>query len=457
MEQKGLQRQLGVFDSAMLIVGSTIGSGIFITTGFIAQDLPSPGGILLVWFLGGLLALAGALSCAELGASLPYAGGDYIYLREAFGSLLGFLSGWASFLVAFSGSIAFLAVAFTDHLSFFFPTLSHEPTLFTLEALGIRLRLSHGQFFSIFVVVVLSAIQYAGVRQGSRVQNLLTVLKIGALLGIISLGITLGSGSLDHFSPFLRLGKVSDLIALGPAVMPVIFTYAGWNAVIYMAGEVRRPATTLPASLLWGNLLIIFLYVTINAVYIYGVPVEQMRGTVRVAEVATTALFGYQTSAWITAIISLSILGALNVLIMTGPRIYFAMAQDGLFFRRLTRIHPRFHTPSSAILVQTLWSSLLILTGTFTALLTYVSVIIVIFSGLTVGALLVLRIRRPEMNRPYKIWGYPGVPILFILAHVGIALSTLWERPLEFLLAAGIVGLGVPAYFFWQNQIRKER
>ncbi len=442
---------MGFFDAAMLIVGSTIGIGIFVTTGLVAQSLPSPGGILLVWLLGGLLALAGALSCAELSASLPYAGGDYIYLREAYGPLFGFLSGWSSFFVTFSGSIAFLAVAFTAHVAFFFPFLSHDRTLFSLELSGLPLRLSLAHIFSIFVVLGLSAIHYVGVRKGSKVQNLLTVLKIGALLGIVLLGVTLGRGSTDHFLPFFELGKVGNLTVLGIAFIPVIFTYAGWNAVIYIAGEVREPEKNLPRALLWANLLIIFLYLAINGIYLYAVPVEKMQGTLRVAEVATAALFGYQTSAWITALIALSILGALSVVIMTGPRIYLAMARDGLFFHRLTRIHPRFHTPSNAIILQTLWSSLLIFTGAFDALLTYVSVVIVLFSALTVGALLVLRNKRPEWNRPYKIWGYPGVPALFILVYVGIALATLWERPLESLLGAGIVGLGVPAYLFWSR------
>ena len=457
MRQAELKRQLGFFDGVMVIVGSTVGIGIFVTTGFVAQSVPSPGVILLVWLLGGLLALAGALSCAELSASLPYAGGDYVYLREAYGHLFGFLSGWSSFFVTFSGSIAFLAMAFTDHLAFFLPLLSHDRILFSLEVLGLSFRLSPAHIFSIFIVFVFSAIHYAGVREGSRVQNLLTMLKIGALFGIILLGVGLGRGNTGHFSPLFDLAKVSDLTVFGLAFIPVIFTYAGWNAVIYMAAEVKQPEKNLPAVLLWANLLIIFLYLAVNAVYLYGIPVEEMQGTFGVAKVATTALFGYQTSVWITAVIALSILGTLSVVIMTGPRIYFAMAQDGLFFQRLSRIHPRFYTPANAIVLQSLWSSFLILTGTFDALLTYVSVVIVLFSALTVGALLVLREKRPELKRPYRIRGYPGVPVLFILAHIGIALATLWERPLQALTGAGIVGLGIPAYFFWQNQIKAKR
>jgi len=451
MAQSGLKRELGWFDGAMLIAGTTIGSGIFITTGFIAQTLPSPGAILLVWLFGGLLALAGALSCAELATSFPYAGGDYVYLKEAYGPLLGFLSGWSSFLVTFSGSVAFLAVAFTEHMAFFLPFFSRDYVLISTGALGFPFRLSLAHLFSISMVMALSAVHCMGVRQGTKLQNFLTVLKIGALLGIILLGVTLGKGNLDHFSPFFELGTERDLSVLGLAFLPVIFTYAGWNAVIYMAGEVKHPEKTLPAALLWANLMILFLYLAINAIYLYGVPVEQMQGTIRVAELATTALFGYQSSAWVTAIIALSILGALNVVVMTGPRIYFAMAQDGIFFRRLARIHPGFRTPAKAIILQALWSSVLILTGTFDALLTYVSVMIALFSALTVGALLVLRWRQPNLNRPYKIWGYPWAPSLFILCYMGIAVATFQERPLESLLGAGIVGLGIPAYFFWSR------
>lgn len=453
----GLKRKLGLFDAVMLIVGNMIGIGIFVTTGEIARSLPSPGGILLIWILGGLIALAGALSCAELGASLPYSGGDYIYLREAYGSLVGFLSGWSSFLVTFSGSIALLAVVFTAFMGFFFPVLSQDHVLFSIEIFGFPVRFSMAHLFSILVVLALSAIHIVGVGMGTLVQNVLTMLKIGALLGIILLGVIVGEGSVDHFSPFFDLDKIGNLSAFGFAFIPVIFTYAGWNAVTYMAGEVQQPEKNLPRALLGSNLLVILLYLAINAVYFYAVPVEKMQGAIRVSEVATTALFGYQTSAWITAMITVSILGALNVTVMIGPRIYFAMAQDGLFFQSLNRVHPRFDTPANAIIVQALWSCVLIFTGTFGFLLNYVSVIIVVFSTLTVGALLVLRATRPDLQRPYKIWGHPWVPLLFIVANLGIALATLREKPLDALAGLVIVALGIPAYFFWQNRLKKTK
>ena len=452
MEQSGLKRKLGLFDAVMVISGDMIGVGIFVTTGFIAATVPSPGGVLLIWLLGGLLALAGALSCAELSASLPLAGGDYIYIREAYGKLMGFLSGWSSFLVTFSGSIAAIAVGLAAFMSFFFPILGSENVLFSATIIGHSIKVSIGTVFSIVAVLILSGIHYVGVRQGVLLQNILTTLKIGSLLGIILLGVLVGKGSTEHFVPFFDMSKVTDLSVFGAAFIPVIFAYAGWNAVIYLAGEVKQPERNLPRALVRANLLVILLYLAINVVYIYGVPVTEMKGALRVSEVATTALLGYQTSAWITAIITVSIFGALNVVIMLGPRIYYAMAQDGVFFRGLARVHPTFGTPSNAIVLQALWSCILVLTGTFDALFTYVSVIISLFSALTVGSVIVLRFKRPDLKRPYKLWGYPFVPLFFVLVSLWIAWGSLVSKPWESFGGVIIVGLGIPAYFFWQKR-----
>jgi basic amino acid/polyamine antiporter, APA family len=450
MAQTELKRQLGLFDAVMLISGDMIGIGIFVTTGAIAETLPSPGGVLLVWVLGGLLALTGAFSCAELSASLPYAGGDYIYIREAYGRLVGFLSGWSSFLVTFSGAIAFLAVGFNGFMSFFFPVLGSNDALFSANVLGLSILGTVGNLFSMLVVLLISGLHCLGVRQGTVTQNILTTLKIGALLGIILLGVLFGRGDTSHFNPLFDWQMIGNFSVFAAAFIPAIFAYSGWNAVIYIAGEVKEPEKNLPKALLWANLLVISLYLAVNVVYIYGVPVTEMKGALRVSEVATTALFGYQTSAWITGIITVSILGALNVVTMLGPRIYYAMARDGVFFKRLAQIHPTFGTPTSAIILQALWACFLILTGTFGTLFTYVSVIITLFSALTVASVIVLRYRRPELNRPYKLWGYPLVPILFIVAHIWIVWGSVTEKPFESLVGLFIVCLGIPAYLIWQ-------
>jgi APA family basic amino acid/polyamine antiporter len=455
MAQAELKRQLGLFSAVMIICGDMIGSGIFFATGAIAETLPSPGGVLLVWAFGGLLALTGALSCAELSASLPYAGGDYIYIREAYGKLMGFLSGWSSFLVTFSGAIAFLAVSFTGFAAFFFPALGSEQALFSAGFLGLSINVTVGTIFSIAVVLLVSALHSIGVKQGTFTQNVLTILKIGALLAIIVLGVFFGNGSTEHFKPLFDWGTIGQSSVFGAAFIPAIFAYSGWNAIIYIAGEVQQPERNLPRALLMGNLIVIALYLAINMVYIYAVPVTEMKGALRVSEVATTALFGRQTSAWITAIITVSVLGALNVVTMLGPRIYYAMARDGVFFKGLARVHPTFGTPMSAIVLQAIWASFLILTGTFGTLFTFVSVIITLFSALTIGSVIVLRWKRPDLNRPYKLWGYPVVPILFILAHLWIVWGSLTHKPVESLWGLIIVSLGIPAYFYWRYSAAK--
>lgn len=440
----------------MLIAGDMIGIGIFVTTGVIAATLPSSGGVLLVWTLGGLLALAGALTCAELSASLPYAGGDYVYIREAYGKLLGFLSGWSSFLVTFSGAIAFLAVGFTGFLAFFFPVLGGERAFFPASFAGLSVNINAGTLCSLAVVALISTLHCVGVRQGAVAQNIVSSLKIGSLLGIIVLGALFGRGDAAHFTPLFDWEKVSNASVFAAAFIPVIFAYSGWNAVIYIAGEVKEPERNLPRALLLANLIVIVLYLAINVVYIYGIPVTEMKGVLRVSEAATTALFGYQTSAWITALITVSILGALNAVTMLGPRIYYAMARDGIFFKSLARVHPTFGTPANAIVLQGLWACLLIVTGTFGALFTYVSVIITLFSALTVGSVVVLRWKRPDLKRPYRVKGYPAVPLLFIAAHLWIVWGSLTEKPLDSLLGLIIVLLGVPAYFFWRGRSQRE-
>jgi APA family basic amino acid/polyamine antiporter len=336
-------------------------------------------------------------------------------------------------------------------MSFFFPVLGADNILFSTAIAGHSISVSTGTVFSIAAVLTLSWIHYVGVRQGLWLQNILTTLKIASLLGIILLGVLVGKGSTEHFVPFFDMSRVTGPSAFGAAFIPVIFAYAGWNAVIYLAGEVKQPERNLPRALIGANLLVILLYLAINVVYIYAVPVTQMKGALRVSEVATTALLGYQTSAWITAIITVSIVGALNVVTMIGPRIYYAMASDGVLFRGLARVHPRFGTPSNAIVLQALWSCILILTGTFDALFTYVSVIISLFSALTVGSVIVLRVKRPDLNRPYKLWGYPLVPLFFVLVNLWIAWGSLVSRPWESFGGVVIVSLGIPAYYFWSR------
>ena len=466
MMQSELKRQIGLFSAVMLIAGDMIGTGIFISTGVIAETLPSPGGILLVWCLGGLLALTGALTCAELSASLPYAGGDYNYIKAAYGRLMGFLSGWSSFLVTFSGAIAFLAVTFTGFMAFFIPVLGSEEAVFSAATPDFRvsfpsfqipiprifIHVTVGTLFSIVVVLIISTLHCIGVRLGTMMQNVLSLLKIGALLGIIVFGVFMGRGDTAHFTPFFDWDKIGNFSVFAAAFIPVIFAYSGWNAIIYIAGEVKDPERNLPKALLMANIIVIALYLAINIVYIYAVPVTEMKGALRVSEVATTALFGRETSVWITAVITVSILGALNVVTMLGPRIYYAMARDGVFFKGLASVHPTFNTPMNAIILQSVWACFLLVTGTFGTLFTYVSVIITLFSAFTVGSVIVLRYKRPDLPRPYKVWGYPVVPILFIAIHLWIVWGSVTQNPFESLIGLFIVCLGIPAYMIWRKR-----
>ena len=349
-----------------------------------------------------------------------------------------------------------MAVILNGFVAFFFPILGSEDVLFSIPLPWIPIRATAGTLFSIAVVLILSGLHCLGVRQGTFTQNALTIMKIGALLAIIVFGALFGAGDTRHFEPLFDWEKIGNSSLFGAAFIPVIFAYSGWNAVTYIAGEVENPEENLPRALLYGVSLVIALYLAINAVYIYAVPVTEMKGALRMSEVATTALFGYKTSALITAIITISILGALNVVTMIGPRIYYAMAKDGVFFQRLTYVHPEFNTPTKAIMLQALWSSLLILTNTWGTLFTYVSVVITLFSAFTIGSVIVLRWKRPELKRPYKVWGYPIVPLLFVLVHLWIVWGSVTEKPKESLIGLFIVCLGIPAYLLWRRRAEKD-
>jgi APA family basic amino acid/polyamine antiporter len=451
---------LGLFDTTMIVVGAIIGAGIFTITGFVADRVPSAWLIIAVWMAGGLLSLAGALTLGELGTAMPDAGGDYIYLRETYGPLWGFLTGWVSFFVTFSGSIAALGIALVGYLSFFFPSLSLAPQ----QAIYARpitpdytFSLSYGHLVAIAAVLWLSAINYCGVKIGSRFQDFLSLLKIGTMLLLVVFGFTIGRGAWMNFSATAPFSRTTDLIrACGLALIPILFAYNGWNAAIYIGGEIKRPARNLPLSLFLGTLISTAIYLLINLVYLYALPVDKMKNVVRIGELAASSLFGPAAAGYIVIAIVVSMLGCMNAMILTGARIYYAMARDGLFFHRAARIHPRFGTPSSSLVLQAICSSLLVISGTLDQLYTYVAFAIVLFSAITGAAVFVLRKKRPGLKRPYKTWGYPVVPALFVLSCLWLMINTLVERPRESLAGLGIVLLGVPAYWYWKSNVKRE-
>lgn len=452
-----LLRQLGLFDSTMVMVGIVIGSGIFLTTGIMAKYIPSSGLILMAWVVGGLLTLAGALTYAELGAALPEAGGQYVYLREAYGDMAAFLFGWILFLVYMTGGIAGLALAFAEYFGYFFPAFSTDSTLFSLsiQVFGhpLTYSLSAGQLVGVLIIILLSIFNFVGVGLGKFIQNIFTVLKIGIIVTIIGLGFIIGEGTAVDLSlkpAHMDFGQM--IIGFGVALVAVTWAFDGWNNVNFVAGEIKKPSRNLPLALIIGTLGITLLYTLTNYVYLYALPIPEMKGVVRIAEKATSALFGSSTGALISAAVIISTFGSLNGSILTGPRVYYAMARDGLFFRSASRVHPRFRTPGFAILIQAVWASLLTLAGTFEQIFTFAMFMAIVFWIAATASVFTLRKKRPDLPRPYKTWGYPVVPALFILASLGILINTLLEKPVEALAGIILTALGIPAYYHWKGK-----
>lgn len=457
-----LQRQLGLFDSVMIMVGIVLGAGIFITTGIMAKTIPSASLILIAWFIGGLFTLAGALTYAELGASMPDAGGQYVYIKKAYGALPGFLCGWILFLVYFSGGIAALSVAFAEYFGFFFPDLSLQKVLFQSEikifGTGINLSLSAGKLVAVSVILLPTVINIIGTGFGKIVQNIFSVVKIATLLAIIILGFTIGKGSAIDFSvnpSALSFGQI--VTGFGVALMAVFYTFDGWNNINFVAGEIKNPGKNIPRTLILGTLTITVLYLLINYIYLYALPINELSGTIRVAEKATTILFGGTTAAIISAAVIISTFGSINGSIITGPRIMYAMARDGLFLKGAGKVHPRFKTPAISIAIQGVLAIVLAFSGTFEQLLTWIMFVSLIFWIFAAASVFTLRKKFPDLSRPYKTWGYPYVPILFILASCLIVVNTLIEKPLESIAGLAFTVLGIPAYYYWKRKGRRGR
>ena len=457
-----LIRQLGTFDSTMMMVGLVIGSGIFLTTGIMAKALPSPALIMLVWIVGGLITLTGALTYAELGAAMPYAGGQYVYLREAYGPFAGFLFGWILFLVTMGGSIAALGVAFAEYFGHFFPALSTGSMIFSLKiplfGNTVTYTLSWGQLVALGIIILLSGCNYIGVIFGKMIQNIVTVIKIGALLIFIAAGIALGRGGAVPISwnpKGIDLGEL--IIGFGVALVAVTWAFDGWNNITYASGEIKNPKRNLPFSLVAGTIIIIILYTLTNYVYLRALPVQDMAGVVPIAEKAAATLFGGTSAGLLSAAVLISVFGALNGAIFVGPRVYYAMASDGLFFRKAAQVHTRFRTPAYSIIIQTIWACILTVSGTFEQLFTFVVFITILFYILTAASVFTLRKKFPNLPRPYKTWGYPVIPIIFILTSTGILINTLIEKPVESLIGLGFTLLGLPVYLYWAKRTLKRQ
>ena len=448
--EKGLVRGLGAWDAALVTIGSVLGTAVFITTADVARLLPHPGLIIGVWLLGGLLTLAGALTYAELGSMFPDAGGVYVFLKEAYGPLWGFLFGWACFLIIMSGGLAALAAGFGEYLGAFVPFFSTSHVLLAVPVFRWTWSVNGGQLGGALAIAFLTVINYVGLREGAGVQNAVTVVKIGSIVGLAIFGLMVAAPvSPDLTAP---LPPSATLSALGVAMIAVLWGYDGWYGATFLAGEMRRPARDLPWGLLTGTLAVTVLYVLMNIVYVRALPVEAMAATGRIGEAAAAVLFGPTGARLVSLAVVFSTFGCLSATILYCTRIYLAMAQDGVFFRSLAHIHPRYRTPARSVLVQGVWAIALTFSGTYEQLYTYVVFAMFLFHAATGAAVFVLRRTRPDHARPYRVWGYPVVPVVFILTSMAFVGNTLFERPMESMWGLGLLALGLPAYFFWRRK-----
>lgn len=449
-----LVRVLGAWDGASITIGATLGTAIFLTPSDIARALPHPGLILATWLAGGLLTLTGALTYAELGAMFPRAGGQYHFLKEAYGRLSGFLFGWASFLVIMSGGIAAIAAGFGEYLGVFIPFFSTRHVLFSLPLPFWTWTVRGGQLAGAIGIALLTVLNCAGVKAGASVQNLMTLVKIGSVLGFVLLGFSVGAPVSPQLAGALR--PIEILPAFGIALIAVLWAYDGWYVLTFSAGEMKDPGRSLPWGLISGTLTVMLLYGLVNFVYLRALPLDAISRSPHIGEDAATALFGPGAARLVSLAVLVSMFGCLAANILCCSRIYQPMAEDGLFFAALARIGPRHAVPLRSLVAQGVWSATLVLSGTFQQLYTYVVFVEVLIFAATGAAIFVLRRRRPEAPRPYRTWGYPWVPAFFMLSSLALAANTLREKPVESSIGMGLLAAGLPAYAAWRRKSERQ-
>jgi len=431
-----LERRLGPFDAAAIVISNVIGGGIFFVPIIVAQMVPNPGAMLGVWLLGGVLSFAGAMAYAELASVRPHAGGEYVYLRDAFGPLAAFLTGWTSFIAGFSGAIAASSVALADYVGRFVPAAA-----------------SHRSAVAILAIVVLTAIHVRGLGPGRLVQNFLAGVKIAAIVLIVALGFTIGHGDAANLSAGGPIAPLPWLLAL----VPVMFSYSGWNAAAYVAEEVRDPGRNVPLALALGTIAVVLLYLALNALYVVALPMPAIAalGDGRLMDTVAEHLFGFAAGNLLALFTIVSLGASISAMILAGPRVYFAMARDGIFVRAAGRVHPRFHTPAAAIVAQAMWSSVLVLSGTLSQLVTYTGFAVVLFSAIAVAALFVLRRRDPVAARPFSATGYPWAPAIYVVASAVIVANAFWRSPGTTLAGLALIAAGMPVYYAFRRVPRR--
>ncbi len=425
-----------MFDATMINVGTMIGAGVFLVPSSVAMYLMAPEPVMLVWVLGGFISLLGALSMAELGAAMPESGGQVVYLAEAYGPLAGFLYGWTAFTFINPASIAALAVAFVSYLGFF---VHLDRVVANAVAIGI--------------IAILTTINCYGLRYGVVTQNLLTVIKVALLVVLVGAGLLLPS-SVEAVE-LIATPEGSFISRFGLAMIICLWAYDGWMEVTYVGGEVKDPGRNMPRSILWSLVLVIGIYLLVNAALLAVLGVGGMAASTAVASDAAIVTMGATGAAFVAIGVMVSTLGANNGVVICSARAPYALAQRGYFMAWAGAIHPRFKTPVLALLAQAVWSALLVLTGTFNQLATYVVFASFVFYAASAGAVLVLRRRRPDMERPYRTWGYPVTPILFILFAAWLVGNTINAAPRDALVGIGMIALGVPVFWYWKKRGRE--
>lgn len=440
-----LDRRLGPLDAAAIVVSNVIGGGIFFVPILVAGMVPDAGAMLAVWLAGGLLAFAGAMAYAELAAVRPQAGGEYVYLREAFGRPAAFLTGWTSFVAGFTGAIAASAVALADYVGRFVPAAADASPLFTVPVPGLPLVVSPRAVIALTAIGALSWVHLRGLGPGRLVQNLLAGLKVTALVFFVAAGFAIGRGAMPAVVPGSAILSAGWMLAL----VPVMFSYSGWNAAAYVAEEVRNPGRNVPLALGLGTAAVVVLYLALNLLYLFALPPADLGALTggRLVDTVAERLFGFVAGDVLAVFSIISLAASISAMVLAGPRVYYAMARDGLFLGSAARVHPRYRTPVVAIVAQALWSAVLVLSGTLGQLVNYTGFAVVLFSGVAVAALFVLRRRHPTEVRPFSAWGYPVAPAVFVAASAVIVVNELWSNPGTSLVGLAVIAAGLPVFF----------
>jgi basic amino acid/polyamine antiporter, APA family len=451
--QPTLVRGLSLLDSVLLLVSGIIGSSIFLTAKDIAGPLPQPMLFLLVWVLGAVISFFGCVAFAELGSMFPDSGGQYVYLREAYGDLPAFLYGWMLFSVANGGTIAALCVASAAYMGQVIPVISQDHVVFSMA--GIILTRAH--FVGLLLIALLTYVNVVGLRWGTLLQNVSTWTKFGAMAAFVALGFAIGRGNWTNFSGHglgltMGLGPGQFISAMGVGLIAVFWAYDGWVYITWVAGEVKEPRRNVPLAMVLGILAVGVIYLAMNVTYVYAMPLSEIAKHETIAHAAAAALFSPGAALWLSATIAVSCFSAAATCTLSGARVSLAMAQDGAFFKRMAEIHPRWRTPAFGLIGQGIWAAVLALSGRYDQLYTYVIYGMVLSYTLTVIGLFVLRWKRPDIPRPYRCAGYPWLPGIYVLVGTAWTLNTIFTRPTEAFWGTAIMLIGVPGYLYWKRK-----